>query len=125
MQQHWWFSARQRRPNHARGRYRKGAANDLSFARGKVNRRWAVTRFLQSAMQVSVYCPKSRVKVPCLIAVKDTDKVFDILDRLRKLWGTVRATPAGSLNYYSLLEEIRALSDEHQALIEAFQKLEA
>ncbi len=72
-------------------------------------------------MQLSVYCDWSRATVPSPTVVRDTDKIFDILRRLRALWDKVRATPSDSLEYHSLLEEIRALSDEHHALIEAAQ----
>jgi len=72
-------------------------------------------------MQFSVYCDWSTVTVPSPTVVRDTDKIFDILRRLRSLWDKVKMAPSDSLEYHSLLEEIRALSDEHHALIEAAQ----
>jgi hypothetical protein len=57
--------------------------------------------------------------------VLDTDKIHDILRRLQTLWDKAKAAPSDSLEYHSLLEEIRALSDEHQALIEAAQNPES
>ena len=50
-------------------------------------------------------------------------RVFDILDRIRELWERAERTPVGSLEYLSALAEIRALSEEHQWIVNEARKL--
>ncbi len=48
----------------------------------------------------------------------DTDKVFNVLNRIGGLWNELSTLPIGSMEYKSLLQEIQALSEEHLALVE-------
>ncbi len=54
---------------------------------------------------------------------RDTDKAIRIAKRIARLWLQVAGTPIESPDYQSLIVEIRALSEEHQALLDAAAKL--
>jgi len=47
------------------------------------------------------------------------DRVFDILDRIQKLWKQVEGLDPKTREYEALVEQIRILSDEYLALIDA------
>jgi len=49
----------------------------------------------------------------------DNYKAFDLLRRIGDLWAQLGRTTVDSLEYHSILQEIQALSEEHQSLIEA------
>jgi hypothetical protein len=47
------------------------------------------------------------------------DRVFDILERIQTLWKQVEGLDPKTSEYDALVEQIRTLSDEYLALIDA------
>jgi hypothetical protein len=50
------------------------------------------------------------------------ERVFDALERIRAAWKELGALRPGTSEYEALLNKIRALSAEYQALIDAPKK---
>jgi hypothetical protein len=80
-----------------------------------------------SAMPIPGNIPPWSRRCVCRISrfAQDADKAFRIVRRIARLWLQVATTPIDSPDYPSLIVEIRALSEEHQALLEAARKLRA
>jgi hypothetical protein len=47
------------------------------------------------------------------------DRVFDILERIQKLWKQAEGLDPKTSEYEALVEQIRTLSDEYMTLIDA------
>jgi len=47
------------------------------------------------------------------------DRVFEILERIRTLWKQIEGLDPKTSEYEALIRQIRALSDEYIALIDA------
>ena len=52
----------------------------------------------------------------------EMDRVFDTLERIRMLWKRLGELQAGTSEHEALMKQIRALSAEYQALIDAPKK---
>jgi hypothetical protein len=50
------------------------------------------------------------------------ERVFDILERIQSMWKELELTKPHSSEYVALLNQIRVLSDEYSALIDAPKK---
>jgi hypothetical protein len=50
------------------------------------------------------------------------DRVFDVLQRIRQLWDELEQTKPNTAEYEALMERIRVLSAQYQALIDAPKK---
>jgi hypothetical protein len=50
------------------------------------------------------------------------ERVYDILQRIQSMWKELELTKPDSSEYVALLNQIRVLSDEYQALIDAPKK---
>ncbi len=50
------------------------------------------------------------------------ERIYDILQRITSLWKELELTKPGSSEYVALLNQIRVLSGEYEALIDAPKK---
>jgi hypothetical protein len=50
------------------------------------------------------------------------ERIYDTLQRIQSLWKELEQTKPGTSEYVALMNQIRALSDEYSALIDAPKK---
>ena len=50
------------------------------------------------------------------------ERIYDRLDRIRALWKKLELTKPNTSEYDAIMKQIRALSDEYSALIDAPKK---
>ena len=50
------------------------------------------------------------------------ERIYDRLDRIKSLWKQLELTKRDTSDYDALMKQIRVLSDEYNALIEAPKK---